>query len=201
MNLERQSSAFSCGEGDAWHSRNEYAKLNPIVVRELLSIKSGPKTIVEIGCGDGRYLNEMQKHYACNCVGYDPSIEAVVSGTETYPNLYLRQENHGVLEFIPHTDVIVFGFCLYLVDRQDLFQIVANADKALRDGGHIIIHDFEPKLPHRVPYHHKDGIWTYKMDYPALWLANPAYRYVSEAETRDGECITIIKKDYSSWQG
>lgn len=189
----RQTAIFSCGEGDAWHSRNEYAKTNPIVVRELLSVKGNPQTIVEIGCGDGRYLHEMEKHYACHCIGYDPSLEAITSGTELYPELELRRGTHMSFSGLT-ADIFVFGFCLYLVDRHDLLRLVADTDWSLRNGSHLIIHDFDPDTPTKTPYHHKEGVFSYKMDYSKLWLANPSYRLVSKATTRDGEAVTTLQK-------
>lgn len=189
----RQSTAFYSGEGDAWYDRNKDAVMNPIVIRELTSLKIAPKTIVEIGSSHGRYLNEMHKHYACRCVGFDPSSSAINVGKTLYPKLDLRVGT--VRSFFGMTaELMVFGFCLYLVDREDIFSIVTGADYCIPAGGHIIIHDFDPETPQAVPYHHKDGLWSYKMDYAALWLANPAYRLISKTTTQDGEAISIIQK-------
>lgn len=194
--LARQSSVFYGGEGDAWYDRNKDAVLNPIVVRELTSIKSSPKTIVEMGCSHGRYLYEMSKHYGdkCHYIGYDPSAAAVYNGKQLYPNLDLRLGASRAFYGLP-ADIIVFGFCLYLVDREDIFSIVNDADWCLSNGGHIVIHDFDPEHPHKVPYHHKDGIWSYKMDYASLWTANPVYRLLSKTTTQDGQAISVIRKE------
>jgi SAM-dependent methyltransferase len=191
--LLRQSTAFYGGEGDAWYDRNKDAVLNPIVVRELTGIKCDPQTIVEIGCSHGRYLNEMHKHYNCACIGYDPSLAAINVGKELYPSLDLRLGTARAFFGMP-IDILVFGFCLYLVDRAELHSIVADADWCLRGGGYIVIHDFDPPAPQITPYHHKEGIFSYKMDYAALWLANPAYELVSKTETNEGQAITILRK-------
>jgi len=192
----RQVATFLGGEGDAWFKRNLEAPLNPIVVNTLTSIDSKPKLIVEVGCGYGRYLNEMQKKYDCRCIGYDPSSSAIHHGKNSYPKLELHvgaSESFWGLKI----DIIVFGFCLYLVDRNDLFRIVGLADQCLNDGGHIVIHDFDVLHPEVIPYHHKAGVFSYKMDYPGLWLANPAYSLVSARATEKGSAITVIKK--GSW--
>jgi hypothetical protein len=94
-------------------------------------------------------------------------------------------------------DILIFGFCLYVLDREDLFATVAFADALLADGGHLAIHDFYPTFPQKVPYHHKEGLFTYKMRYTNLWLANPAYEFASSDETAEGEAVTIIRK--GSW--
>lgn len=38
-----------------------------------------------------------------------------------------------------------------------------------------MITDFDPDHPHRRPFKHQVGLWSYKMQYPQLWLASPAY--------------------------
>ena len=38
-----------------------------------------------------------------------------------------------------------------------------------------MIADFDPIKPHRRPFKHQESLWTYKMQYPDLWLANPHY--------------------------
>ncbi len=195
----RQSAIFYSGEGDAWYLRNKDADMNPKVIAAITAIEHRPQVVVEVGCGDGRYLNEMQKHYQCDCIGYDPSGLAIHDGRLLYPNLDLRlgtvRAFHGL-----QIDMLVFGFCLYLVDREDLFALVHDVDWSLRAGGYMIIHDFDPEYPQKVPYHHKEGIFTYKMDYPKLWLANPVYELVSKTITREGEAITIIRKGtWNKW--
>lgn len=52
---------------------------------------------------------------------------------------------------------------------------VAEADRVLARGGKLMIVDFDPALPHRRPFAHQHGLWSYKMCYPDLWLANPDY--------------------------
>lgn len=91
-------------------------------------------------------------------------------------------------------DLIFFGFCLYVEDRDAIPFIVAYANRHLNDGGCIAIYDFNPDHPEKVPYKHRDGVFTYKMDYAALWLANPAYRLVNKTIIKDGEAVSVIRK-------
>ena len=196
----RQSAVFASGEGNEWFERNKNAPRNPIVNAVLTNLSCTPKTIVEIGCGYGRYLNEMKRRYHCTCIGFDPSTEAIDYGRRKFPHLDLRFGTAGSFYGI-HMDILVFGFCLYLVDRNDLFRVVDDADWCLNENGYLIIHDFDQETPEKVPYKHADGVYSYKMDYSKLWLANPAYELVSKTPTEEGESVTIIqKKGWGRWR-
>jgi len=72
-------------------------------------------------------------------------------------------------------DLVIFGFCLYLCDRKDLFKIAYEVDRVLADGGELAILDFSPAFPYRNPYSHQPGIFSYKMAYADLFTWNPAY--------------------------
>jgi ubiquinone/menaquinone biosynthesis C-methylase UbiE len=113
---------------------------------------------------------------ARECVGIDPSRAAIEDGKRSFPTLQLEI---GTAERLPHHiqgfDLIIFGFCLYLCDPADHFRIVAEADRALVDGGHLVVYDFDPPAPYRNAYSHADGIYSYKMDYARLFLAHPHY--------------------------
>ena len=84
----------------------------------------------------------------------------------------------GTADRLPYRDglfdVVVFGFCLYLCDREDLFRIASEADRVLNDQGWLIIHDFYSPVPTRRDYHHKTGIYSYKMDYKTLFEWHPS---------------------------
>ena len=194
----KQQAAFWSGEADAWFERNRDKEPNPLVIAAYWNIDAAPKKVLEIGCGDGRYLSSVQTYFSCECIGVDPSEKALEHGKKAFPALKLYR---GTAETAYRMfrgdkfDILIFGFCLYVLDRDDLFSTVAFADALLAEGGHLAIHDFHPTQPELVPYHHKEGLFTYKMRYDNLWLANPAYEWVSEMKTADGEAVTVLRKD------
>jgi len=189
-----QAEVFLAGEGDRYHERNRNAELNASVVNAILSIGFRPNAILEIGCGDGRYLHELYQYYGGRCVGVDPSSDAIAEGKLKYPEIELICTDAKGITDRSSFDLIVFGFCLYLMDRQDLFYLVYQFDWHLKDGGYLAIHDFDPEYPQVSTYKHRKGIYSYKMDYPSLWLANPGYRKITKAKTGEGTAITILQK-------
>src|SRR5215468_4534914 len=174
----KQAEAFLTGAGDAWHKRNKGKPLIPDPVLDAIeACKIRPKSVLELGCGTGWRLAEIDRLYKpLHLVGHEPSAEAVQN--RLVPNVF-KSDALSAVSYIKKDfyDLVIFGFCLYLVDREDLMMIGAHTDRILKDGGHIVIHDFLDGgvEAYRVAYKHKEGIWSYHMHYPMLWLSNPAY--------------------------
>src|SRR5216684_6282436 len=162
----KQQVAFWSGEADAWFERNLNKEPSYDVISAYRSINAKPKKILEIGCGRGIYLHMLKAHFECECVGVDPSEKAIEHGKRYFPELKLYRSSAETAYHMfrgEQFDILIFGFCLYVLDREDLFSTVAFADALLADGGYLAIHDFDPESPKKVPYHHKDGLFTYKM--------------------------------------
>lgn len=200
MSMGKQSDAFIASEGQFWSTRNNYqlSKLNPEddpIARMIEDADLKPERIFEIGCGNGWRLEHLKKKYGCLTNGIDPYLApGSRAGIERGIASDLRFYEDG--EF----DLVIYGFCLYLCDREDLFRIVMEGDRVLEDGGHIIIHDFMPLRPHSRPYKHQPGLMSYKMNYANLWLGNPAYtstRVLAKVATSDDEAemTVMLKKD------
>ena len=80
-------------------------------------------------------------------------------------------------------NIVVFGFCLYLCDREDLFKISFEANRVLKNQGWIIIQDFYTPMPLKRRYKHTKGIYSFKMDYRKLFDWHPHYECFSHEIT------------------
>lgn len=206
-----QRDIFLEGEGDAWFERNRDRRRTMRFpgVQELLALGRRFRATLEIGCGDGRRLLALSHMIGGEFHGIDPSQRAVEAGAEDAPKWRPLHLVRGTADSLPYDagafDLVIFGFCLYLCDREDLFRIAAEADRVLEDGGFLVIHDFHAR-PHRNPYRHRAGVQSFKMDYAAMFLWNPAYSLVSQSVLSesgaglplgpgDAAAITILKKD------
>jgi SAM-dependent methyltransferase len=183
--IKNQKAVFLESEGDAWFNRNAEKSLSrdfsdDPVVQKVMNISQVEITplelsILEVGAGAGGRLEWLQNHGQMKCVqGIEPSKLAVDAARSR--GLSVVQGTADSLPFDEHSfDIVIFGFCLYLCDRDDLFRIASEADRVLKRDGWIIIHDFYSPFPMARPYHHKAGVSSFKMDYRQLFDWNPAY--------------------------
>ena len=190
-----QRDAFVAEEGNKYFDRNERNLKSPTTVRKYVTERiahhiapGGIFRVLEIGCSSGGNLAALSKLVSIDCFGIDPSGDAVRTGKEAYPNFDLRVGSADSLPFDDASmDIVWFGFCLYLIDRALLHRVVAEADRVVKDGGCIAIHDFDPDAPCVRPYKHYHGLHSYKMNYSGLFLSDPAYSLAEKTTfTHDG---------------
>lgn len=195
-----QTQVFLTGEGDAWLKRN--AKDLPIkddlVLNALGQLVGGVQpdsSVIEIGCANGWRLKAMRELYGCTKLyGVDPSKSAVKAAEKNGVKACLGTAQTAVTD--QQFDIVIYGFCLYLCERPDLFHIASCGDRLLKDGGLMAIYDFSTPMPCKNPYEHKDGIWSYKMDYDSMFLWNPAYTKLITVHHKDGQTkASLLRKN------
>lgn len=191
----KQKEIFLQSEGDAWFTRNQQGvakrKLpdDDALLRELLDFlplkKKGLK-VLEVGCGDGTRLAWLQNTLNVDCYGVEPSAQAVAAARAKGINA--QQGTADVLPLDSQSfDIVIFGFCLYLCDREDLFRIASEADRVLRTPGWLMIMDFYSPVPRARTYHHRPGVQSYKMDYRSLFTWHPDYECMTHKVRHHGE--------------
>ena len=181
-----QKTIFLKSEANAWYSRNRknlklegdpiLAACEPILASETIS------SILEIGCGNGLRLEHLSKITGAKVFGLDPSPLAI---SEAKFNGISAEV--GTADRLPwpdaSMDLVVFGFCLYLCDREDLFKIVSEADRVLKNPGWLVILDFYSRDQEIRPYKHSEGVNSYKMDYSKAFTWHPGYTSYNQTVT------------------
>ena len=183
----KQKEIFMQSEGDAWFMRNKETvasrklpESDPILC-EILEIhpRLENMSVLEIGCGDGSRLAWLKKNINADCYGIDPSAKAVEAACAKGLNVF--QGTADKLPFDDQTfDIVIFGFCLYVCDREDLFLIASEADRVLRFPGWLMIMDFYSPVSQAKNYHHRRGVDNHKMDYRALFIWHPDYECITQ---------------------
>jgi ubiquinone/menaquinone biosynthesis C-methylase UbiE len=187
-------------------SRNQQAlsarKLpdDDMLLQEILALAprgaQGNLEVLEVGCGDGTRLAWIQSHFKARCHGIDPSAQAVDAARAK--GVDAKQGTADSLEFEDGVfDIVIFGFCLYLCDRGDLFRIASEADRVLRAPGWLMILDFYSPAPRSKPYHHHPGVRSHKMDYRSVFNWHPDYECVTHnVRHHDGTGYTDLRDEW-----
>ncbi|SDN36816.1 Methyltransferase domain-containing protein [Afipia sp. GAS231] len=180
MTERSQKDVFLSSEGDAWYGRNLQHLREPgpdIVLITLDEMGVAPKSVLEIGCANGYRVASICERFGATGSGVEPSASAVADGRTRFPSLSLEVGTADALPFSDgQFDLVVFGFCFYLVDPRLHLRCVAEADRVLAEGGLLLIYDFIEPVPYYNDYAHRPGIRSYKMEFSRFFLASPAYR-------------------------
>jgi len=192
--MVKQKEVFLKSEGDDWFTRNhhviqnreiDYSESIVSAIVECKSSGSQQNRLLEIGCGEGKRLGWISGKLQFDCYGIEPSRKAV-----TFAQGKGFQVIQGTADHLPFEnnffDFLVFGFCLYLCDREDLFRIAQEADRVLKADSWLVIQDFFSPTPHKNNYHHKEGLFSFKMDYRKLFDWHPNYVCLSHKVFRHG---------------
>jgi ubiquinone/menaquinone biosynthesis C-methylase UbiE len=160
----------------------EIAPHTRIALETLAKFIRPGQRILEIGCGSGANLAHLGKQVGqLDCHGIEPSAQAVEAGGRRYPAVQVCVGSADALPYADvNFDVVYFGFCLYLIDRELLFRAAAEADRVLKDSGFLGIIDFDPTVPRKRAYRHLQGVYSYKMNYAGLFQASGHYQLVAK---------------------
>lgn len=206
-----QKKFFLKNEGNAYFLRNKNEKkifkkdfLTKSIIKKLTIFKK--KNILEIGCGKADRLNYLKNNFSNNnYFGIDPSSAAIKYGKKLNSKLNLKIGDASKLKFNNNKfDIVVFGFCLYLCDDDDLYKISSECFRVLKNKGFIIIQDFINSKVIYNKYHHHKNIKSRKMNYIKMFDWHPKIRlekkikYITYGEKRIAEnfiTVAVLKKD------
>lgn len=192
MDLDRgfnmnQKDIFKQVEGDNWFKRNrekmEQERSDLFYLEPVLKyLKDGMK-ILEIGCSTGVNLNYLrqQSQKKLNLYGIDPSRMAIQKGQELFLDFKLEVSTAEEFKMsLDSYDMVVLGFCLYVIDRKSLSEIVSKVERSLKPKGFVVIVDFDVKHPTENKNKHFEGLMSYKMDYGLLFSAQPSLTLIEK---------------------
>ena len=178
---------FSENDADEWFSRNEEAlsNLNDVANDRVIStvtkyIKHG-MDVLEIGCANGARLHAFQKLIKANFFGVDLSTRAIETGQTQFSTLNLSVQNANSLDFQSERfDLVILGFFLYLVDREEYEQTISEAIRVLRKEGFIAILDFDVPRAYSNVYAHNSALNSHKCDNAQIFLRSGEFTLVEK---------------------
>ena len=184
---------FTETDGDNWYNRNKDAVNGTDLIDKIMAenieryVNNGTSIdILEIGCSDGSRLNKLNGRVNANLFGIDISSRAIDEGKCKFKDISLTcnnflDESYEGQKF----DVVICGFFLYYVLKEDLSKVVFKIDSILKDNGHLVIIDFFSKSYMEKECFHRENLFMHKMDHSKLFLTYPNYAHISRHTIAD----------------
>jgi len=216
VHMISQEQVFWNSEADAWLRRNPDATTpatNDDPVMRALNRLQLPSSgsLLDVGGAAGRVAAAfVQNHAQWTARVIDASAEAIAVGQRAFP--HIEFERGTITRPLPtgnrlSYDVVVISGVLCWVERSLLSSAIACTDAVLKDGGLLVLADYDPPFPRANAYAHHPGLYTYKQDYPACYLALGTYQLIDRqsfaydsaanpADPYDRQWLTaVLRKD------
>jgi SAM-dependent methyltransferase len=173
-----QERIFVEKEADEWFCRNSSSLITPApknhrIMKSIEHVQLPERGILlDVGGATGRLSARFLMEYpgwVCRVV--EPSAKAIAAGKEVFPEIQFYQASITQPGGMPWADVdlIIVSGVLCWVDRLLLSRAVANLDGALRDGGLVVISDFDSPSLKANAYKHHAELFTFKQDYAKIF--------------------------------
>lgn len=125
--------------------RNNNYIVNPHIISLIGNVKG--KTILEVGCGFGRYLEILSKHNPSKLVGCDISAYQIKLCKETIKNNNIEYyivdfsdtDSHVILGYGKYDIIYTVFVILYIETLDKLKTFLENCYKCLKKNGKVII--------------------------------------------------------------
>ena len=143
-----------------------------------------PKSILEIGCANGIQLNQYQEILNTKVnYGIDLSSKAINAGKKKFKKLKLLKLSSLEIDKIKtNFDLIICGFFLYLLDREEIFNQFNLIYNKLNQNGYLIIQDFNPLFKHVNISKHNINLKSFKMNYDNFLVESGLFKMVYKNE-------------------
>jgi ubiquinone/menaquinone biosynthesis C-methylase UbiE len=180
LKMPGQSAFFESVGGDEWYRRNHELESPPgrlekpdEMFLELVRSRSAPLTqIVEVGCSRGDRLFRLCSTLGVTGIGIEPSNEAVAAGEKLYGSRI--DFRNGVASSLPlpegSVDVLLYGFCLYLLTEAEFDLAVAETKRVLTAEGWFGVFDFDSEAPSKTKFSHNPGVFSFRRNYLKSFL-------------------------------
>ena len=140
-----------------------------------------PKSILEIGCANGIQLNQYQEILNTKVnYGIDLSSKAINAGKKKLKLLKLSSLEIDKIK--TNFDLIICGFFLYLLDREEIFNQFNLIYNKLNQNGYLIIQDFNPLFKHVNISKHNINLKSFKMNYDNFLVESGLFKMVYKNE-------------------
>ncbi len=103
-------------------------------------------------------------------------------------------------------DCVIINSVLHWIDRNNLTLTISKIDEIIKENGYLVIGDFQTPIPYKNTYHHKEGVFTYKIAYKEIFKSTGNYLELATIcfnhDTKDFKdidmenyfCVSLLRK-------
>ena len=125
------------------------------------------KNMLDVGCGNGNFLNNFFKNKKIKKFGIEPSQAAINLCKKKHKNINFKKGFAHNLPFSDNKfDLVNIWSVLHWVDRSYYLQSLGELIRVTNK--YLMVMDFFPKIEHRTKYKHKKGFFTFKSDFDKI---------------------------------
>lgn len=118
--------------------------LTPFNSTEFSALVPKSARILDVGCGYGRILAELQEYGYSNLSGLDFSTEMIAKGKRLNPSFNLKVQEQAALDLSDNSvdAVILFAVLTSIISDDEQKFLIAEIARVLKPGGIVYINDF-----------------------------------------------------------
>ena len=157
---------------DAMYHFKDYREECPKVVQQIRELRPNARTLLEVACGTGLYLKQLQQHFEIE--GLDLSPQMLERAKTRLPGVPLHQGNMVEFELGRQFDVvcILFRSIAFAGSKENFHRSIASMAKHVAPGGLLLV---EPYFTPETYWVDRVTLNQYKTDDLKI-----AWMYVSE---------------------
>tara|TARA_Y100000996_G_scaffold407758_1_gene385776 strand:- start:467 stop:1174 length:708 start_codon:yes stop_codon:yes gene_type:complete len=138
-------------------------------------ISKSISTMLDVGCGNGDFLNCWKKQIGIEkATGVEPSEDAIKLLNEKWKDhkeiSFLSSFAHSLPFENDSFDLVTSWSVLHWVGRNEYLQSIGELIRVTKK--YLCILDFVASKDYRVPYTHKENLFTYKQDFDQVVSAS-----------------------------
>jgi ubiquinone/menaquinone biosynthesis C-methylase UbiE len=125
------------------------------------------RNMLDVGCGNGDFLNNFLKNKKIKKFGIEPSQAAINLSKKRHKNINFKKAFSHNLPFPDNKfDLVNIWSVLHWIDRNHYLQSLGELIRVTNK--YLMVMDFFPKTEHRTKYKYKKGFFTFKSDFDKI---------------------------------
>jgi SAM-dependent methyltransferase len=180
---DNQTHVFAESESFRYFTARAGFDLPTLKSEDLVAVPEQVGSVLDVGCGTAVNLAHVADVlHARRAVGVEPNpqtVEALQVNYRDDPRLSFHTASAHRLPFETNTfDLVICWSVLHWVGRNNYLQALGELIRVTESW--LLVMDFVGAEAFRVPYHHHDGVYTYKMDFTEPMMSSGVLNLVDE---------------------